>query len=128
MEKFEYTYSAQEQEEIKRIRQKYQTQEEDRMTKLRKLDASATSKATSASLVLGIIGTLLLGTGMSLIMSDLPAILGMTGNTYIIVGILTGLMGISLAALAYPIYNRVLKRERDKIAPEILRLTEELMK
>lgn len=128
MEKFEYTYSAQEQEEIKRIRQKYQIQEEDGMTKLRKLDASATSKATSTALVLGVIGTLLLGTGMSLIMSDLPAILGMTGNSYIVVGVVIGLIGILLAALAYPMYSRVLKRERDKIAPEILRLTEELMK
>ena len=46
----------------------------------------------------------------------------------IIVGIITGVSGISLAALAYPVYSKVLKREREKIAPEILRLTDELMK
>ncbi len=33
-----------------------------------------------------------------------------------------------LIALAYPVYNRVLKKERARIAPEILRLTEELLK
>ena len=125
---FKYTYSAKEQDEIKRIRQKYQSQEEDGMTRLRKLDASATGKATVIALVLGIVGILILGTGMSLIMTDLPAVLGMTGITNMIVGIIAGLLGIILAALAYPVHSKVLKREREKIAPEILRLTDELMK
>ena len=125
---FKYTYSAKEQDEIKRIRQKYQSQEEDSMTRLRKLDASATSKATVIALVLGIVGALILGMGMSLIMTDLAVLLGMTGMTNIIVGTITGVLGVILAALAYPVYSKVLKREREKIAPEILRLTDELMK
>ena len=125
---FKYTYSAKEQDEIKRIRQKYQSQEEDSMTRLRKLDASVTSKATVISLVLGIVGALILGTGMSLIMTDLAALLGMTGMTNMIVGIIAGALGIILVALAYPVYSKVLKREREKIAPEILRLTDELIK
>lgn len=125
---FKYTYSAKEQDEIKQIRQKYQRQEEDSMTRLRKLDASATSKASIISLVLGSIGTLLLGIGMSLIMTDFAVRLGMTGMTNMFVGILAGVFGIVLVALAYPMYNKVLNRERKKIAPEILRLTDELMK
>jgi len=125
---FKYTYSAKEQDEIKRIRQKYQSQEEDTMTRLRKLDASATSKATVVALVLGIVGALILGTGMSLIMTDLAVLLGMTGMTNMIVGIVAGVLGIILVILAYPIYSKVLKRERYKIAPEILRLADELMK
>ena len=125
---FKYTYSAKEQDEIKRIRQKYQSQEEDSMTRLRKLDASTTSKATVIALVLGIVGALILGMGMSLIMTDFAALLGMTGMTNMIVGIITGVLGVILAGLAYPVYSKVLKREREKIAPEILRLTDELMK
>lgn len=125
---FKYTYSAKEQDEIKRIRQKYQSQEEDSMTRLRKLDASATNKATVIALILGIGGALILGMGMSLIMTDLAVLLGMTGMTNMIVGIITGVSGIILAALAYPVYSKVLKRERERIAPEILRLTDELMK
>ena len=125
---FNYTYSAKEQDEIKRIRQKYQSQEEDSMTRLRKLDASATSKATVIALILGIGGALILGMGMSLIMTDLAVLLGMTEMTNIIVGTITGVLGVILAALAYPVYNKVLKREREKIAPEILKLTDELMK
>ena len=125
---FKYTYSAKEQDEIKRIRQKYQSQEEDTMTRLRKLDASATSKATVVALVLGIVGALILGTGMSLIMTDLAVLLGMTGMTNVIVGIVLGVLGIVLVALAYPMYSKLLKSERERIAPEILRLTDELMK
>ena len=125
---FKYTYSAKEQEEIKKIRQKYQAPEEDGMTKLRKLDADTSRKATMISIVLGTVGALLMGSGMSFIMTDLGVILGITGITSMIVGIMLGLPGVLLVAIAYPVYNRVLKKEREKIAPEILRLTEELMK
>ena len=98
------------------------------MTKLRKLDADTSKRATVISLVLGIAGALLMGSGMSFIMTDLGVILGITGITSMIVGIMLGLPGVLLVAIAYPVYNRVLKKEREKIAPEILRLTEELMK
>ena len=125
---FKYTYSAKEQDEIKKIRQKYQSQEEDSMTRLRKLDASVTSKATGIALVLGIVGALLLGTGMSFIMTDIAVLLGMTGMANMIVGIIVGVLGIILVVLAYPVYSKVLKNEREKIAPEILKLTDELMK
>ena len=43
-------------------------------------------------------------------------------------GVPVGLTGLVLVALAYPVYNRVLKKERERIAPEILRLSEELLK
>ena len=125
---FKYTYSAKEQDEIKRIRQKYTVREEDGMTRLRNLDAKATSKATMMSLVLGIIGALVMGTGMSLVMTDLAVILGMTAMGSMLVGVIVGLIGMALVALAYPVYKKVLKSEREKIAPEILRLSEELLK
>lgn len=125
---FKYTYSAKDQDEIKSIRQKYQPQEEDKMARLRKLDAKVTQKATSVSLVLGVLGALIMGTGMSLVLTDFGMILGMQDMISMAVGIITGLIGIILVALAYPVYNKVTKKEREKIAPEILRLTEELMK
>lgn len=125
---FKYTYSAKEQEEIKRIRQKYQAPEEDEMTRLRKLDEQSTKKATVVSLVLGVIGALVMGMGMSLIMTDLATVFGMTDAVNIVVGIITGVIGLVLVIIAYPIYLNVLKREREKIAPEIIRLTDALMK
>lgn len=127
-ESFNYTYSAKEQEEIKRIRKKYAApaMEEDKMAQLRRLDAGVYSKATTASLVVGIIGALIMGIGMSLVMTEIGAVLGTILS--MIIGIGVGIIGIILVCLAYPIYNRTLKKEREKIAPEILRLTDELMK
>jgi hypothetical protein len=127
-EGFNYTYSAKEQEEIKAIRKKYAASEEaeDKMTQLRRLDASVYSKASAAALVVGIVGALIMGIGMSLVMTDIGAVLGTIPAMVIGIGI--GVIGIVLVCLAYPIYNRTLKKEREKIAPEILRLTDELMK
>ena len=125
---FKYTYSAREQEEIKKIRQKYQTPEENGMERLRKLDARVTQKATSMSLVLGVLGALIMGFGMSLVMTDLGAVLEMHEVVSMVVGVLSGISGMVLAVLAYPVYKNVVKKERKKAAPEILKLTEELMK
>lgn len=129
-ETFNYTYSAKEQEEIKAIRKKYTAPEEpeDKMAQLRHLDASVTKKASSASLAVGIIGALILGFGMSLAMSDFGKILGSYQDMVIFIGAIIGIVGIVFVCLAYPSYNYVVKKEREKIAPEILRLTDELMK
>ena len=127
---FTYTYSAKEQEELKKIRQKYQPKEEDKMDKLRRMDAAVTKKATAKALTLGIIGALIMGFGMSLIMTDLIVIFGLAAfqKVCLLVGTIIGMIGMSLACCAYPIYHRVLQKERDKIAPEVLKLTDELMR
>ena len=122
---FEYTYSAQRQQEVEEIRKAYLPKEEDKMTALRKLHAVPTQKAQAVSLAVGTIGALILGTGKSLCMTELGAMLGDLAMT---VGILIGLAGITLAALAYPVYSRTLKKERERIAPEILQLSDELLK
>ena len=127
---FTYTYSAKEQAELKHIRDKYTapTKEEDKMARLRRLDASVTQKAQIVALIFGVIGALILGTGMSLCMSDFAEILGSYRDMAMVIGIPIGLIGGVLVALAYPMYNVIVKRERKKIAPEIIRLTDELMK
>ncbi len=127
---FTYVYSAKEQAELKRIRDKYTapTEAEDKMTRLRRLDASVTDTALTVSLILGLLGTLILGFGMSLIMTELAESLGLFGNAAMIIGISVGVFGGALASLAYPIYNAIVKAKRKKLAPEIIRLADELMK
>ncbi len=127
---FTYTYSAREQAELKRIRDKYTvpTEDEDKMARLRRLDASVANTAQTVALVFGIIGTLILGFGMSLCMTDLGEILGPYSNLAMVIGIIVGVVGGILASLAYPIYNAIVKAKRKKLAPEIIRLTDELMK
>ena len=122
---FSYTYSAAQQQEVENIRKKYLPKEENKMDQLRRLHNSATQKAQARSIAMGVIGTLIMGTGMSLAMTDLGAVLG---SLSMVIGVLAGLVGMVLVGLAYPLYNLVLQKERRRIAPEILRLTEELMK
>ena len=127
---FSYIYSAREQAELKRIRDKYTapTEVEDKLARLRRLDASVTSTAQTVALVFGVIGALLLGFGMSLIMTELAEALGISGDAAMVIGIIGGIVGGALASLAYPIYNVIVKAKRRSLAPEIIRLTDELMK
>lgn len=117
---FSYTYSANQQEEIQNIRKKYIPAEEDKMEQLRRLDKSVSKKGTAVSLIVGIIGTLMLGIGMCCAMVWM--------GIWFIPGIIIGVVGIAVLSLAYPLYTRITKREREKVAPEIMRLTDELMK
>ena len=118
-ESFHFTYSAKEQEEIKKIRQKY-IPENNKMDLLRRLDKSVTQKGTAYAIALGIIGSLLLGIGMCCTM--------VWSAVWFLPGIAIGIIGIGIMAVAYPAYNYITKKEREKIAPEILRLADELIK
>ncbi len=122
-ETFTYTYSAKEQEEIKKIRDKYipPTKEETSMEQLRRLDKSATKGATVVSLIIGILSALVMGVGMCCTM--LPG-----WKQYFIPGIVIGVVGIIGVIAAYPVYNHIVRRKREKLAPEIMRLSEELLK
>lgn len=127
---YSYTYSAKEQEEVRSIRAKYtqKAEVEGKMERLRRLDTRVTQKAQTVALVLGVIGALILGIGMSLVMTDLGDILGDYNSIAMPIGVGIGLVGCVLVGVAYPVYNAILKKERQKIAPEIIRLTDELMK
>jgi len=127
---FTYTYSAREQAELKKIREKYTppTDAENKMERLRRLDASATQTALTVALVLGIVGTLILGFGMSLVMTELGESFGLYRTAAIFIGIAVGFFGGILASLAYPVYHAIAKATRKRLAPDIIRLTDELMK
>ncbi len=125
---FRYTYSAREREELEKIREKYTVREESKMERLRRLDRSVTQKGMILSLCIGILGALIMGFGMSLALTELSAILGDNSQYAMLIGIIIGVFGMILAAIAYPIYQLVTRAEKARIAPEILRLTDELMK
>lgn len=116
---FEYTYSAPQNEEVRKIRQKYLPREESKLDQLRRLDESSAKKGLACSLMLGVAGSLVLGIGMCCTM--------VWGNALFIPGIIIGLVGIAGVALAYPLNHYLTKKERERLAPEILKLTSELM-
>ncbi|MCD8341892.1 MAG: hypothetical protein LUC87_07030 [Clostridiales bacterium] len=119
---FEYSYSAESHREVEEIRRKYETDEgdsyESKLCQLKALDRSVSRKGIIASIATGIVSTLLLGLGMSCIMvwSDL----------FFILGIVLGVLGLIGICAAYPLCQHITKRERKRIAPMILKLSEEL--
>ena len=115
---FEYTYSAPQQIEVQKIREKYLPKEVSKLDQLRALDAGVTKRGTAVSLVHGILYTLILGLGMSCCM--------VWAGSLFFPGVVIGCVGLAGVAATYPIYNRIVKQDRERITPEILRLTEEI--
>ncbi|MBO5377251.1 MAG: hypothetical protein J6A41_02570 [Ruminiclostridium sp.] len=117
--KFEYTYSAPKNAEIEKIRKKYapQTSAESKLEQIKKLDSSVESEAVGCALGIGIPGSLILGLGMSccMVWTDL-----------FILGIIIGIIGMVMCGAAYPIYKNTINKKRAEIAPQILKLSEEI--
>lgn len=117
---FEYTYSADKQKEIEAIRRKYEPKAEDKMEQLRKLDRDTEKPGTIAAIAIGTLGLLVFGAGLSCSM--------MWTETLLAVGIVVGIIGMAMIAAALPVYRIVTKKQKEKAAPQILALSEELMK
>lgn len=114
---FTYTYSAKKQDEVERILKKYIPKEESAIEKIQHLDRQVECRGRALAITLGIVGTLLLGTGMSCIME-------LSG--YFAIGIVIGIVGIMLIISAYPIFKKVTKIQRMKIAPQIIELSKKM--
>lgn len=116
---FEYTYSAPMQEEIKKIKEKYLPKEEqvNKLDQIRELDRKVEQPGSIIGLVLGIVGTLLFGLGMTCTM---------VWTSYFVVGIILGIVGMIVLGMAYPMYRKVTEQQKEKLGPEILKLIEEL--
>lgn len=121
-ETFHYTYSASQQKEIRSIREKYisDVRETDKMERLRRLDRSVTRPGMIVSLTVGILSLLIFGTGL--------CCTTVWADTFFIPGIIIGIIGIFGVSAAYPLYSYITGKQRAKLAPEILRLSEELMR
>ena len=120
--KFNYTYKApneSERMEIESIRRQYSkaTKEESKLDKLRKLDKTVKNAGTVLPLVIGIIGTLIFGLGLTMILEW----------NLILWGIVIMLIGSVPTALAYPLSLKLTKLYKEKYGDEILSLSEELL-
>ncbi|AIQ46508.1 hypothetical protein R70723_11990 [Paenibacillus sp. FSL R7-0273] len=116
-EAFSFTYSAKQQEEIRSIRQKYLPREADKMEQLRRLDKRAERSGTLLSIIVGVTGSMLLGLGLACILR---------WKDFFISGVMVGVVGLIGVALAYPVFLIRTQQERKKLAPEIMKLIDEL--
>ena len=76
---------------------------------------------TKFAYIFGSIGAIVMGSGMSLVMTDIGSIIGLKES--MVPGIFIGVVGMLLAIINYPLYKSITKKERERIAPEIIRLT-----
>ena len=118
---FSYRYSAQENKEVQEIRKKYLPKSESKLEELKRLDRQVQSSGLIEGLSAGIGGLLVFGLGMCFSMQ----VLG-NGIIFMILGVLIGIIGAALMAVAYPVYRRAYKKAKEKYAPRILELSAEL--
>lgn len=116
---YAYTYSSKRNEEINNILSKYAPKEEDKMEQLRQLDQHVTQRGSVISILVGTISSLVFGIGMCCTM---------LWTSYFAAGIVIGVLGVIGVSSAYPIYNYVVKKERAKIADQVIALGNELLK
>ncbi len=105
---------------VEQIRTKYTEKESDRFDKLKALDRKVSTPAEAFAYGFGILAALVLGTGMSFAMKVIGDSMAM--------GIVIGLVGIFMACINYPIYKKLLASRRKKYAPEIIKLSDEILK
>ena len=117
-ESFNYTYSSIHKEEIEKIRNKYVQNQESDLDELRKLDQKVTNTATFGSILVGIVGVLVFGTGLSLVLSFGKMILG----------IIVSFFGLLVMGCALLVNKFITKKLREKYGPRILELSERLLK
>ena len=117
--KFTYNYSAEKKNEAETIRRKYLPREETPLERLKSLDARVGRAGVIESLVMGIIGCLIFGIGMCF---GLDVFAGSD-----ILTVVFCLLGAIIMAPAYAVYKRISGKTRERLAPEILRISEELV-
>ncbi|MBR2108313.1 MAG: hypothetical protein IJ937_13715 [Treponema sp.] len=104
---------------VKELKSKYEERETttQKIEKLRDLDASVYTSGTITGLILGILGILIFGTGMCCCL---------LWNMYFL-GVVLGIVGIQIMALAYPTRNRLVGKKRKEVAKDIQALSNELL-
>ena len=109
-----------------KIRAQYVEKEATELDSLRRLDAKVKRPANIFAYIFGSISAIIMGAGMSLIMTDINTTLGLFSNP-MIPGIVIGVVGMVLALVNYPIYKGILGNRKKKYGAEILKLSEKIM-
>jgi len=117
---FTYNYSAQKNREVESIRKKYLPKEESKLERLKKLDSKAQNAGRIESLCIGVVGALVFGIGMCF---GLDVFSGADWMT-----LLLGGAGVLIMLPAYAVYKRIYSKTKERLTPEILRLSEEIIK
>jgi hypothetical protein len=108
-----------------KIRAQYMEKTPSELDALRELDAKVKRPANVFGYVFGSLSAVIMGAGMSLVMTGIGATIGITGA--LVPGIAIGVVGLGMALLTYPMYKGILNSRKKKYAPKILALSEALL-
>ncbi|MBE6763487.1 MAG: dihydropteridine reductase [Ruminococcaceae bacterium] len=111
---------------VQKIRAQYTEKESTELDALRALDAKVRRPADVFAYIFGSIGAIVMGSGMSLVMTDIAQTVGIPNP--MVCGIVTGIVGLVMAVVNYPLHKRILGSRRKKYAAEILALSDTIMK
>ena len=108
-----------------KIRTQYMEKEATELDALRELDAKVKRPANVFAYVFGSISAIVMGAGMSLVMTDIGAVIGM--ESAMIPGIVIGIIGMVMAIANYPAYKKILGKRKSKYSEQIITLSEKIM-
>lgn len=111
---------------VQKIRTQYTEKEHTQLDKLKELDKKVKRPANIFGYTFGSISAIIMGSGMSLVMTEIGSIIGM--ENAMIPGIVIGVIGLIMAIINYPIYKKILNSRRKKYADEIVKLSDDIMK
>ena len=110
---------------VEKIRTKYVEKQDSSLDELRKLDRKVKTPAEVFAYIFGSISALIMGAGMSLVMTDVAELLGL--GDMMVPGIVVGVVGMVLAIVNYPIYKGILGSRKKKYADKILALSNKIL-
>ena len=111
---------------VQKIRTQYTEKQHTELDALKELDARVKRPANVFAYTYGSLSTIIMGAGMSLVMTEIGEIIGLANA--MIPGIAVGVAGMAMALTTYPIYKKILNARKKKFAPEILKLSEKIMR
>ena len=111
---------------VEKIRSQYVEPKHTELNALKALDAKVKRPANVFAYTYGGISAIIMGAGMSLVMTEIGAILGLASG--LVPGIAVGLVGLAMSCTTYPIYKKILASRKKKYAHQIMELSERIMK
>ena len=111
---------------VQKIRSEYTERQHTELDALKALDAKVKKPANVFAYTYGSVSAIVMGAGMSLVMTEVGAMIGLAST--MVPGIAIGIVGMGMALSTYPIYKKILERRKKIFGPEILALSEKIMK
>ena len=110
---------------VQKIRTQYTEKEHTQLDALRELDAKVKRPANVFAYIFGSISAIIMGCGMSLVMTDIGVALGMSST--MAPGIIIGLVGLFMTIINYPLYKGILNSRKNRYADQIMKLSDQIM-